>query len=420
MANAFFRLRKAKDNKEQLIYVGYRFGKDQLIHSTGIKVLPKHWDFKKSRVKNIVEFFPKDEVNTFLTDLANFINTTATIYKTQKQELSKEVLKNEIDLFINPEKALKDKPKNLFAFIEKFILDSKEGRRQIEGKEVNERTIKRYNTTHSILKDFQNQYERVIDFKNIDIDFYKDFNNYMNKVKNYAPATLGKHISTLKTFLNEATEEGLNSNLKYKSKAFKVIESKSDSIALTPDELEEIYQLDLSDNSKLERVRDVFIVLANTGVRISDVWDINSKNIFQKEEGYLCEIIQYKTKNKVVIPLNDRVIEVVRKYNGSMPKKISEQKINQYIKEVTYKIKSLHKLYNKVVTKGGVTNEVQIPRWQLISTHTGRRSYITNAYERGTPEISLMQISGHKTIKSFLSYIKTSKEKHAEIVRKHQ
>jgi integrase len=420
MANAFFRLRKAKDNKEQLIYVGYRFGKDQLIHSTGIKVLPKHWDFKKSRVKNIVEFFPKDEVNAFLTDLANFINTTATIYKTQKQELSKEVLKNEIDLFINPEKAIKDKPKNLFAFIEKFILDSKEGRRQIDGKEVNERTIKRYNTTFSIIKDFQSQYERVIDFKNIDIDFYKDFNNYMTKVKNYAPATMGKHISTLKTFLKEATEEGINSNLKFQSKAFKVVETESDTIALSEIELHEMYQLDLTQNPRLEKIRDLFIIGANTGLRFSDFTDIQAENIKKDSNGYSLDIIQFKTKNRVVVPLNEVGLEILRKYNFKLPEAISNQKFNGYIKEVARLVESLHDKYTKVVTKGGKTEEVVLSKWEMVSSHTGRRSYCTNAYERGTPAISLMQISGHKTEKSFLKYIKTSKEKHAEIVRKHQ
>jgi len=73
----------------------------------------------------------------------------------------------------------------------------------------------------------------------------------------------------------------------------------------------------------------------------------------------------------------------------------------------------------RAIIKGGKAFEETCPKWQLISSHTARRSFATNAYERGTPAISLMQITGHRTEKSFLKYIKTSKKKHAEIVRKH-
>lgn len=420
MANAFFRLRKKQDKRPQIIYVGYRFGNNQLIHSTGLKVLPTHWDFKKSRVKNIIGFYPKDEVNSFLVEIENFINSLANTFKAKKQELTKEALKYEIDNYLNPNKDLKGKPKTLFAFIEKFIADSKSGRRQIEGKQVNERTVKRYNTTLTILKEYEKQNGLNLDFQAIDLDFYKDFNNFMMKVKNYAPATMGKHISTLKTFLKEATEEGINKNLDFQSKKFKVVESESDSIALSDAELMELYKLDLSGNDRLEKVRDLFLIGANTGLRFSDFTDIQPSNVKQDSKGYTLNIIQFKTKNKVVIPLNTVAIEILHKYDFKLPKAISNQKFNNYIKEVAQLVKSLHDKYEKSITKGGINEKVAIPKYELISSHTARRSYCTNAYERGTPAISLMQISGHLTEQSFLKYIKTSKEKHAEIVRKHQ
>jgi site-specific recombinase XerD len=420
MANAFFRLRKAEDKRPQIIYVGYRFGSDQLIHSTGVKVLPKHWDFKKSRVKNILDFYPKDEVNSFLVGLENFVNAQANNFKAKKQDLTKEALKYEINNFLNPNKDLKDKPKTLFDFIKKFITDSKSGRRSIENKNVNERTVKRYSTTETLLKEFEKSYSRTIDFQSIDLDFYKDFNSFMMKTKNYAPATMGKHISTLKTFLKEATEEGINKNLKFQSKAFKVVESESDSIALSDTDLLELYKLDLTGNDRLEKVRDLFLIGSNTGLRFSDFTDIQPDNIKQDSNGYTLNIIQFKTKNKVVIPLNTVALEILHKYDFKLPKAISNQKFNDYIKEVAYMVERLHEKHEKVITKGGITEKVAIPRYELISSHTARRSYCTNAYERGTPAISLMQISGHLTEQSFLKYIKTSKEKHAEIVRKHQ
>ncbi|GAB3514968.1 site-specific integrase [Emticicia fontis] len=466
MAKAFYFLRKATEKKPQLIYVGLRIGKGNLYVSTGIKILPKHWDFKKSEVKQVAlpeislppnilqkkndsdiisfvnnylhelsEFVNsnanlekedlkleienylngKDEIEQFAYDLNSFINGIIIKARSKKKKLSKEDLINQIEAFIRPPA----KGITLFNYIEIFIKDSETGRRLIDGGNVNERTIKRYRTTQSILKDFAKLYKRTIDFSTIDIDFYKDFNSYMAKVKDYAPATMGKHVSTLKTFLREATENGINTNLKFQSKAFKVVETESESIALSEKELKELYLLDLSKNIRLDKVRDLFIIGANTGLRFSDFTDIKPDNIKKDGKDFVVDIIQYKTKNQVIVPLNKIALEILKKYNNQLPPAITNQKFNEYIKEIAQMVEILHDPQTRAITKGGKQFEETVPKWQLVSSHTARRSFATNAYERGTPPISLMQITGHKTEKSFLKYIKTSKKKHSDIVRKH-
>lgn len=467
MATAFFRLRKATEKKPQIIYVGLKYGADQLIVSTGIKILPKHWDFDKSKVKQValpeISFPPqilqrksKEEdiisfVNNFLHDLSSFVDTKTNLEKdvlkreienylngkneveqfvydlntfindilikarNGKQPITKEILINQIDSFLHPPV----KGIGLFDYIETFIKDSETGRRLIDGGNVNERTIKRYRTTQSILLDFSKQYKRPLDFNTIDIDFYKDFNSFMAKVKDYAPATMGKHVSTLKTFLREATENGINTNLKFQSKAFKVVETESDSIALSEEELNAMYLLDLSNNTRLEKVRDLFIIGANTGFRFSDFTDIKPENIKKDGKDFILDIIQFKTKSQVVVPLNKVSLEILQKYDNQLPPAITNQKFNEYIKEIAKMVEALHEPQTRAITKGGKQFEETVPKWQLVSSHTARRSFATNAYERGTPAISLMQITGHRTEKSFLKYIKTSKKKHADIVRKH-
>lgn len=467
MATAFFRLRKATEKKPQIIYVGLKYGSDQLIVPTGIKILPKHWDFEKSKVKQValpeISLSPNilqkkgndiDIIsfsNNFLHDLSSFVDSNS--------NLEKEVLKKEIESYLNGKNEIeqfafdlhsfvnnliinsrnKKKPINqenliakidaflhppvkgigLFEYIETFIKDSETGRRLIDGGNVNERTIKRYRTTQSILIEFSKQYARPIDFNTIDIDFYKDFNSFMAKVKDYAPATMGKHVSTLKTFLREATENGINTNLKFQSKAFKVVETESDSIALSEEELNAMYLLDLSNNTRLEKVRDLFIIGANTGFRFSDFTDIKPDNIKKDGKDFVLDIIQYKTKNQVVVPLNKVSLEILQKYNNQLPPAITNQKFNEYIKEIAQMVQDLQEPQTRAITKGGKQFEETVPKWQLVSSHTARRSFATNAYERGTPAISLMQITGHRTEKSFLKYIKTSKKKHSDIVRKH-
>jgi integrase len=467
MAKAFYFLRKATEKKPQLIYIGLRIGSENLYLSTGIKILPKHWDFKKSEVKilsipeislppnirqkkgnniDIISFTNdflhdlskfvdsnsnlekevlkkeienflngKNEIEQFAFDLHAFVNGLIINSRSNKAIITKEILIQKIDTYLHPP----IKGIDLFEYIEIFIKDSETGRRLIDGGNVNERTIKRYRTTQSILLDFSKQYNRQLNFNTIDIDFYKDFNSFMAKVKDYAPATMGKHVSTLKTFLREATETGINTNLKFQSKAFKVVETESDSIALSEEELNAIYLLDLSNNTRLEKVRDLFIIGANSGLRFSDFTDIKPDNIKKDGNDFVLDIIQYKTKNQVIVPLNKVSLEILQKYNNQLPPAITNQKFNDYIKEIAQMVKALHEPITRAITKGGKQFEETVPKWQLVSSHTARRSMATNAYERGTPAISLMQITGHRTEKSFLSYIKTSKKKHSDIVRKH-
>ena len=463
MGKAFFYLRKSTEKKPQLIYVGLRVGSEQIAVSTGIKINPKRWDSDKGKVKQSANPFEvllppsldlkcrtenKDVVsftNNYLFGLADFVN--------QKSELPKDLLSDEIkaylngrneleqlafdlDLFVRQQISIEGMTKEklltaidsylhpatgkitLFEYIEKVIADSTNGRRMKDGQKLNDRTIQRYNTTKQLLQDFQKEYKRPIDFDTIDLDFYKDLNAYMVNVKDYKPATLGKHISTLKTFLREATEEGINTNLKFQSKAFKAIEDESDSIYLTEEELAEMYALDLSDNPRLDKVRDLFLIGANTGLRFSDFTTIKPHNLKKVADGYNLEIIQYKTKEKVIIPVNDTVLAILYKYSNLLPESISNQKFNEYIKEVAKLVPQLQALETKVFVKGGKEYEETTPKWELVTTHTARRSFATNAYKRGKPSLAIMAITGHQTEKSFMRYIKTSKSEHAELMRK--
>lgn len=463
MAKAFFYLRKLKDKKPQLLYLGFKHRSGQMAFSTGIKILPSRWNKDKGEVKHgctifdvqlPIPLYEKQRVenlevasliNNYLHSLSNFSNSKADFerqaFKTDiegfingrndleqfafdleqfvkgylvKKGMTKEKLINAIDAYLHPATG----KMTLFEYIDKVVTDSTNGRRLKDGQRLNDRTIQRYKTTKQVLEEFQKVYKRTIDFDTIDLDFYKDFNAYMVNVKDYKPATLGKHVSTLKTFLHEATEEGINTNLKFQSKTFKAVEVESDSIYLTEGELAAMYALDLSDNPRLDKVRDLFLIGANTGLRFSDFTTIEPHNLKKVPDGYNLEIIQYKTKDKVVIPLNDTVLAILAKYRNVLPEPISNQKFNDYIKEVAKLVPQLQALETKVFVKGGKEYKETTPKWELVTTHTARRSFATNAYKRGKPTLAIMAITGHRTEKAFMSYIKTSKSEHAEMMRK--
>ena len=62
---------------------------------------------------------------------------------------------------------------------------------------------------------------------------------------------------------------------------------------------------------------------------------------------------------------------------------------------------------------------VKYKKYELVSTHTARRSGATNMYIAVIPTLAIMKITGHKTEKAFLKYIKISEEENAEMLAKH-
>ena len=338
----------------------------------------------------------RNEIDQFAFDLNSFVSGLIIKSRNKKKGISREQLIEKIETYLRPPKA----NKTLFEYIEQFIHEAETGYRLIDGvKRYAVRSIQRYRSTQKLLTDFQTTYSRTLDFETVDLTFYKDFSSYMATAKDYAPETMGKHITALKTFLREATEEGINQNLDCQKKTFKVASKNGEesvNIALNEDELLEIYNLDLSANQRLERVRDLFIIGAETGLRFSDFTDIKPENIREDKQGAFIKINQFKTKREVVIPINATVKTILQKYNNVLPEAVSNQKFNDYIKEVAQLCESLQSMEFLSYVKGGKNIEESIERWKMISSHTARRSMATNAYERGTPVLSIMAITGHK------------------------
>lgn len=310
------------------------------------------------------------------------------------------------------------KTTDFFEFISIFIEESKNRTNDKTGKPLSETTISAYKRTFEILRGFAKKcHKRTIHFEDITLDFYYDFKAYLTADLMYSTNTVGKHIKTLKAFLNDATERGINRKLDFKSRRFKVTKEPVENIYLNEDELEVLYQMDLTTNKRLERVRDLFLVGCWTGLRFSDFNTINPTDIIDNE--YI-EIETKKTRQKVVIPLNSIVQDIMRRYKeatpNSMPPPISNVKMNMYVKELgeLADISSIEMLGR---TKGGVETRKTYQKFQLITTHTARRSFATNMYLRGVPTITIMAITGHRTEKAFMQYIKVTPKEHAEVLK---
>ena len=176
-------------------------------------------------------------------------------------------------------------------------------------------------------------------------------------------------------------------------------------IALSKDDIKQLSGVDLSNNSRLERVRDIFLVGCYTGMRYSDFKRIKASNVSDN----LITIREVKDKSKTLqIPITDRVREILEKYNMELPV-ISEQKFRDYLKEV-FKIAGFTKLSTKSKKIGKQVYEEEVPMYELISTHTARRSFITIMLNSGVPDKAIMKITGHKSINNFQVYYRPSNE----------
>ncbi len=412
MPNIKFIVKSKSDKKLAQIFCRFYHGKQyDFFVQTGYYVYPHHWNNKKEKVKDVVEAMNyKDDLNNKLRNLKNYLENAVS---TSDETINKEWLTRQIRLFKKPKKEGTSEI-TLFSFISDFI-DKAPGRPTLKtGIPPSYKRIKEYENTLCYLQDFANRKKRKVDFDTITLDFYQDFLEYLQKDRNLSQNYIGKKIRTLKVFLNAATDAGVNNNNQFKSHRFKTISEETKSIYLNENELQCIADLDLSKNCKLDKVRDLFLIGCWTGQRYCDWNQVKKQNI---KDGFL-EVKQEKTGHPVVIPLHPVVEKIMKKYDYQLPKLISNQKFNDYLEDVVKDEKvGLTDLVEKTMTKGGVKQTTQYKKWELVKTHTARRSFATNLYKRKVPTITIMAVTGHKTEKSFLKYIKVTPTEHAEMIR---
>ena len=408
MANFNFNLRKPTSENPTPIYLVIRWNKQRLVYSTNEKILPKYWNKNKQKASQSYTGYANFNYNLEqIKTHANNIFRQILIENNHQPPTPKE-LKKELDKILNKEvEELEETISNtLFGFIDKFIDESKTLKKPS--------TISVYRTTLKHLSNYAEKKKlKILDFEHITLDFYYDFTAYLIKDLSLSDNSMGKYIKTLKTFLNEATERNINTNLAFKSNKFKTVNEQTEQIYLTDKELDTIYNLDLSKNKRLDKVRDLFIIGCYTALRFSDFSQIEPENIIK--DGTQLKIKTIKTGETVVIPIHYRIKEILSKYDNSTPPAISNQKMNEYIKEVG-KLANINDIVIKAEQKGTLIMIKKIKKYELITTHTARRSGATNMFLADMKPIEIMKITGHKTEKAFMRYIRISPEKNADLL----
>ncbi|MEO6134749.1 MAG: phage integrase SAM-like domain-containing protein, partial [Ginsengibacter sp.] len=291
--------------------------------------------------------------------------------------------------------------------IDRFIA----GEIKSKGKDKSRNTLQNYNTVKGHLIEYQLKTKTKLTFDKINLDFFYSYVSFLQKYtprnskeKGLAQNTISKDITTLKVFMSEAVDMGLTTNMQFRHKKFTVQEEATDAVYLNDREINAVYKLDLSENQRLERARDLFVFGCYVGLRYSDYSTIKPENIISIDGDLFIKLITTKTKTLVIIPCSPVVLEIFEKYKdntNSLPRSYSNQKFNEYVKEVCEKA--------GLVEIGRLSTAPEKKLFESISSHTARRSFATNLYLDGFPTIEIMKITAHTTEKSFLKYIKVSK-----------
>tara|TARA_B100000745_G_C19943097_1_gene318087 strand:- start:7 stop:528 length:522 start_codon:yes stop_codon:yes gene_type:complete len=156
-------------------------------------------------------------------------------------------------------------------------------------------------------------------------------------------------------------------------------------------------------------VRDIFVLGTQTGLRFSDIYRIKPHHV----DGDVITIKTFKSPTEVEIPIFPKTRVILEKYPNGLPHAISNQNFNEYVKEVG-KRAGLTDYVIKTMTHADGEHTFSRQKWELISSHTMRRSFCTNLYLAGYPVLGICAISGHKTESEFIKYVKVSKKENAK------
>jgi len=347
----------------------------------------------------------------------------------EKKRLAKEEAEN------------RKKQMTLTKFIDQYIQDVKDGTRTTL---AHGRTFvkgSRFSLANSLghFKDFMKDTGVEYDFQDVDLDCYTKYKAWLmaqdiskdqdeetgddgkkaKKTKHepvhYADNTIGGFIKKLKCVLRAAESRGYPVNPAYKSTEFKAQSSVDvDTIYLTREEVERFEKVDLTkkeDGKNLELARDIFLVGVWTAQRVSDYNNLKPENIKEVDNNgtpmtYI-SIHQQKTGRFVEIPCNAKVRAILNKYPKGLPH-LSDQKINKYIKDIG-KMAKIDDVIEVKGSRGGEVIKEYYKKYQLICTHTARRTGATLMYLDGIAIYDIMKVTGHKSVTTLEKYIRADK-----------
>ena len=397
------------DDGSCIIYLRYCYGEQTTYFSTSEKIKPEHWNKKDGIVRK--SYKGHTSLNDLLEDFKINIDTIIRAAKKVGGPAEGPTIQYVRNKYSEQKKtvgsATSGTASDFFGFVDQLINYPKKKKSPL--------TVRNYKLARTYLQDYEKSRKIKLDWFSFNMKFYDDFRLYINKERKCSDNSFGATVKNLKVFLSAALAEKVNPCDDFKSTDFKAIQTAPDTIYLNEDEINVLNSLDLSKDKKLDQVRDLFVLACWSGLRYSDFSKLELKDF----TGDCIRVTTHKTKTEVVIPFHPLITAIKEKYQNNVNglPRVNNQAMNDDLKILGKKAGFTREVLVKTYNGNEVTKEVK-QAWELIGTHTARRSYCTNLYKRGFSPIAIMTISGHKTEKNFLKYIRVGLEENADLIKK--
>lgn len=386
-------------NNPAVIYVRFRDGRNTDIKAkTNFYINPSDWD--KVEQRPLKRLLKEPYFANLNTDLIDFKNSLLKYFNMSKgKQIIDAIWLND---FINPPiQEIKTQITNNFAdYVDIYLAD--------KIRELRHSSVKKSNVNKAMYLKFQNTHKNYKTFLDIDNQFKNAFENFFYDL-GYKQNTIARSLRFLKTLSNHARANGLE--VSNSISAIKVKYVKAESVYLNNEEITKIENIASEYlTESLDNAKDWLLISCYCGQRVSDFMRFDKSMIrYEKnkrsENVPLIEFTQVKTNKIMTIPVHSKIVEILKKHDGNFPKKISDQKYNDYIKKVC-KIAVINNLETgiKYNPETKLKEQGTFEKWELVSSHIGRRSFATNNYGK-IPTSFLMYITGHATENMFLTYI---------------
>lgn len=416
MANIKY-LIKSKKNPAALYVRFYKGRGVDITSNTGFLINPRYWSKKLQRITNSAGSNLDQVLNPKLIELKEFILSEYNEYFSDGGNFNKNWLDKVIAKFNNrPKDSLSDPNVFFIPFVEQYIRESKTRVNPTTNRIISHRTIQKYETTLKRLREFEAYHKAAIKLWDIDLEFHKAFLSFLKLEGNYGGTTTAKYLDQIKSFCREAKTKGLKVNPEFESRRFTARRDKPLDVYLNPKEIDMIFNYDFSENPRLNNTRRLMIIGLWTGLRISDLRDIHSYN-FTDDEIHIVD--SKKTGVAIKLPMHSQIKAVLKENNGELPKIVSDQNFNKYIKDVCEEVGIDQEVMGKKMDPDTKRKKKgYYPKYTLISSHTFRRSFATNLYGE-LPNQTIMAITGHSSEQQFIKYVKTTHDEHVERVREY-
>jgi len=382
----------------------FNYGNRRLVYYMGEKIKPPMWNPEAQRVRK--SFPASASINSGIDRVESIILEVYRRYRNDGLPLPVDRFRDEIDATWKGVPINKPEQTTLFEFWERL----NEERRVSPNYAAN--THRAYNTALHKIQAFAKSTRRRVDFDTINLDFHGQLIAWMSR-QEHSPNFIHKVVAVLKVVMSEALDRKLHTNTDFKSRKFTVKTFTPEHIYLNEQEIAAIAAVPLPAGGRLDKARDLFLIGCYTGLRFSDYSMLKPENITVFDGVEMLNVQTRKTRTRISIPIMREARALLDKSGGKVPAPMTNQKLNQALKEVCRRAGIVEPV-RIVSVKGGQRVEAVSNKCDLVSSHTARRSWSTNEYLRAIKEgrawRPIMDILGMNKETTFFRYVKVSKE----------